>query len=287
VYPVRIGSTFFRYPDNSYNSLPKLLIKQGYGTIAIHPDRAAYWNWMPSLKAIGFEKCIDSEAFKKDEEIGLGLSDGSFLRQVEPMLKEQKQPFYSFIVTLTSHSPFNLPGKYRELSLNSKLDKTKLGGYFQSVHYTDKQIGAFIKKLDSDNLLDNTVVVIYGDHCGIHRYYKDEIKNIKPWENWWLESNEEIPFIIYQKNMKPVENKVIGGQIDIMSTIAYTVGIKEEEMANTAMGRNLFKTKKNFAVTAHGEFIGDSVNTKDKENEIKGLKLADLIIQSDYFKTVK
>jgi lipoteichoic acid synthase len=287
VYPVRIGSTFFRYPDNTYNSLPKLLIKQGYGTIAIHPDRAAYWNWMPSLKAIGFQKCIDSEFFNKTEEIGLGISDGSFLRQVEPIIKVQKQPFYSFIVTLTSHSPFNLPGKYRELALDSKLDRTKLGGYFQSVHYTDKQIGTLLNKLDSDKLLDNSVVVVYGDHCGIHRYYKDEIKNIKPWEDWWLKTNEEIPFIIYQKNMTGEENKEIAGQIDILPTLAYTLGIDEEKLENTAMGRNLFNTKKNFAVTAKGVYIGDTKNTKEKENEIKGLKIADSIIQSNYFKNVK
>lgn len=284
IYPLRMGSTFFRYPDNVYNSLPKLLQKQAYSTIAIHPDRAAYWNWLPNLKAIGFEKCIDSEYFDKAEQIGLGISDGSFLRQVEPILKKQKQPFYSFIVTLTSHSPFNLPKKYRELKMDSKLDKTKLGGYFQSAHYTDKQIGSFISKLDEDGILDNSVVVIYGDHCGIHRYYKDELKSIKPQEAWWLETNQQIPLIIYQKNMQQEESKIIGGQIDILPTIAYIMGIDEKEIESSAMGRNLFKTRKNFAVSAHSEFIGEASNQKEIENEIKGLALADMMIQSNYFK---
>jgi phosphoglycerol transferase MdoB-like AlkP superfamily enzyme len=71
VYPVRSGSTFFRYPDNTYNSLPKLLEKSGYSTLAIHPDKGAYWNWMPALKSMGFQKCIDASYFNMTEFIGL------------------------------------------------------------------------------------------------------------------------------------------------------------------------------------------------------------------------
>lgn len=46
------------------------------------------------------------------------------------MLKELKQPFYAETVTLTSHGPFDLPEKYRELGLDPELNESKLGGYF-------------------------------------------------------------------------------------------------------------------------------------------------------------
>jgi phosphoglycerol transferase MdoB-like AlkP superfamily enzyme len=284
VYPVRRGSTFFRYPSNTYNSLPKLLEEQGYTTTAIHPDKGSYWNWMPALTSFGFDKCIDSNSFSLDETIGLGISDESFFRQVEPLIKAEKEPFYTFMVTLTSHGPFNIPDEYRYLELNSDLDKTYMGGYFQSVHYTDKQIGTFIDKLEKDGALDNTIIALYGDHCGVHKYYSEEVEKITSSEEWWLNNNMRIPFMIYSKDLKGEEIKINGGQIDILPTIAYILGIEEEKYIYSAMGRNLLNTKKDFAVLANKTIIGGLDMTElEKQDALKGIDIADKIIQSNYF----
>jgi phosphoglycerol transferase MdoB-like AlkP superfamily enzyme len=286
VYPIRRGSTFFRYPNNSYNSLPKLLEKQGYSTVGIHPDKGSYWNWMPALNSIGFQKTIDSSHFDMDETIGLGLSDASYLRQIEPIIKEQKQPFYNFLITLTSHGPFDLPKEYRELKLDEKLDETKMGGYFQSIHYVDKHLGILMDKLEKEGVLDNSVLVFYGDHTGIHKYYEDEVSKITPQENWWKGNNWRIPLIIYNKDLEGSEIKTIGGQIDLLPTVAYLMGINNKDYEETAMGRNLLNTKKNFTVLASGEYIGDKVNETDEQHALKGIELADKIIRSNYFKNL-
>ena len=44
------------------------------------------------------------------------------------------------------------------------MEGTELGRYFKSVHYADSAIGDFVDDLDKEGLLDNTVLVIYGDH---------------------------------------------------------------------------------------------------------------------------
>lgn len=284
VYPVRRGSTFFRYPDHIYYSLPKMLQKQGYLTTAMHPDKGAFWNWMKGLKGVGFEKCVDAASFNQDESIGLGMSDFSFFQQVEPRVKEMKQPFYTFMVTLTSHIPFNLPTLCRGLVLDKELDKSKLGGYFQSVNYTDRAIGQFISKLRKDGLLDNTVIVIYGDHCGIHKYYADELKDIKPSQDWWMDNHKRIPLIIYQNGLQGEELGIKGGQVDIMPTVAYLMGIDDKEYERTAMGRNLLKTQKDFAVLANQTYVGESVDQNEKDQAIKGIGLADKIIRSNYYR---
>lgn len=283
VFPVRRGSTFFRYPNNTYNSLPGMLSEIGYSTTAIHPDSGSYWNWMNALKGIGFQNCLDVKSFKQDEMIGLGLSDASFIKQVEPKIKVMQQPFYTFMITLTSHGPFDLPKKYRELTLDKNLDKTKLGGFFQSIHYTDKQIGALISKLDSDGILDNTIIAIYGDHEGVHKFYQGEISSIKPQEDWWLKNNRQVPFIIFQNKFQGQKIKTIGGQIDILPTIAYLMGINENSYIDTAMGRNLLKTDKSFVVLDTMEFISDINSKKEKEFFLRGIQLSDKIISSNYF----
>jgi len=283
VYPVRQGSTFFRFPGNTYNSLPKILESHGYQTLAIHPDKGGYWNWRQALTAIGFQKTIDEGFFQMDERIGLGLSDGSYLRQLGQVIKAEKQPFYTFLVTLTSHAPFDLPAQYCGLNLDPVLQKSKLGGYFQSIHYTDQQIGAFIDKLDKDGVLDNTAIVLYGDHTGVHKFYDDEIKQLKNPEEWWLEGHSQIPLIIYSKGMTGEEIKTTGGHIDILPTLAYLMGAESDEYEGTAMGRNLLNTKKDFAVLSNGQLVGTFSAEKERKNAQQGVGIADEIIRSNYF----
>lgn len=284
VYPVRRGSTFFRFPQNQYNSLPVLLEGKGYTTQAIHPDKGSYWNWEQALTSIGFDHTLDASAFKQEEQIGLGLSDGSFLRQVVPILKETKQPFYNFMITLTSHGPFDIPEEYRNLDMDSEINQTKFGGYFQSLNYTDQQIGLFLENLEREGLLDNTVVVIYGDHGGIHKYYSDELETIQPQEEWWKEYDKKIPFIIYQKGLESKVVETTGGQIDILPTLSYLMGIDDEKYAQTAQGRNLMTTHWDFAVLADRSLVGKDANDPELSSHgAQGIDIADLIIQSNFF----
>ncbi|MBU3202566.1 LTA synthase family protein [Clostridium algidicarnis] len=282
IYPLRQGSTFFNYPNNTYNSLPLLLEEMGYETLAIHPDKGAFWNWMEGLKGVGFKKCIDSHDFEIDEVIGLGLSDASYFRQIVPILKKQNQPFYSFMVTLTSHGPFDLPKEYKELNLSEDLNNNVLGGYFESVHYTDKQIGLFLQNLEAEGLLNNTVVAITGDHTGVHKYYNDQVQKLESPDPKWLNVDNHIPFIIYDKSFEePQKLEVTGGQIDLMPTLAYLMGINEISYNSTVMGRNLLKTEKDYSILTNKDFVGTSVDMK--EHSIKALEISDKIIKSNYF----
>ena len=232
--PVRRGCTFFRYPNNNYNSLPKILNNHGYITSSIHPDKGSFWNYENALSGgIGFNNFTDYYSFKHDEEIGMGISDRSYFEQVVPMLKNLNEPFYAMTVTLTNHGPFNLPDEYRCLNLDPELNENNLGGYFESVHYTDAQIGYFINLLDEQQLLDNTIIVITGDHAGVHKYYNDDIEKLSSKKDWYLDNgNHTVPIIIYDpsSSVKPqIFDELIGGQIDLMPTLLYLLGIPSEE----------------------------------------------------------
>lgn len=283
VFPVRKGSTFFRFPYTYYNSLPKIMEKNGYFTKAIHPDDGGYWNWKEGLTNIGFQQCIDAKSFKMDEVIFLGLSDGSYFRQIKDTIIKQKQPFYNFMVTLTSHSPFEMPVEHQKLKLDSYLENTRLGGYFQSINYTDSCIGTFLDELDKAGILDNTVVAIYGDHDSVHKYFDDQIKNIKPSQDWWLKNDKKIPLILYEKGQAPKVINTTGGQIDLMPTLLYSFGIDKSEYESTSFGRNLLNTQEDYVLLADGEFRGNIDSTKQKEL-LNGLDYADMAIKTNFFK---
>ena len=283
MFPLRRGSTFFRYPSTEYNSLPNLLEEMNYETIAIHPDKGSFWNYVNGLKGIGFNQFVDYYSFDIDEQIGLGLSDESYFRQVVPMLKELKEPFYAFTVTLTSHGPFDIPEEKRVLNLDNELDKNELGGYFESIRYTDTQIGEFLKQLDAEGLLDNTVIVIEGDHTGVHKYYNSSIEKLSDKEDWYLDNGHHtMPFIIWSKDMNEGKTyDTIGGQVDIMPTMLYLLGVENDKYLNTALGRNLLNTNKSFAVLTNLEVVGENLTEEEKELYKNIVELSDKMIRAN------
>lgn len=279
--PVKRGTVNFDYPDNTYNSLPTILKNNGYNTYTMHPEKGSYWNWRFSELSLGFENAYDISDFKETEFYGLGLTDESFFDQVIPKLKKEKTPFYSFMISISSHTPFSMPDEFDKLGLSKDIKDTKLGGYVTAISYTDCVIGNFMDSLDKEGILDNSVVVFYGDHEGVTKFYKDEIDKNQELGKNAINNDRRVPLIIYDKDFEGKEIETYGGQVDFLPTISYLLGIEESEYINTAMGRNLLNTNENFVVLTTGEYRGD--NKKEKKEKLKSLNISDMMIRSNYF----
>lgn len=286
IFPIRATSTFPTYPWTKYNSLQNILNNEGYTTISTHAELPGSWNWAEPHKSFGADKLWDINEFNIDEVIGPGLSDESYLKQIANKIKSENQPFYTFIATLTSHGPFEMPEDKKLLNLPKELDDNMLGGYFQSVRYADEAIKLFIEELEKNGQLDNTVLMIYGDHGGVHKFYEEEIKDAPLNENWWQENDKKIPFIIYNKDLKATTISKAGGQVDFLPTISYLLGVERSKFDNTSMGRVLVNTNRNATILNNGDIMG----TPKDENEEKHLKdvfkIADDIIEGNYFKVI-
>ena len=281
--PVRNGSTFFGYPWTEYNTLQDLLNSKGYNTISTHPEVPGNWNWAEAHKSFKADKIWDASQFDQSEVIGLGMSDESYLKQIGDKLKNEKQPFYTFLVTLTSHGPFEVPKDKQYLNLPEDLNENMLGAYFQSVRYTDEAIGKFINQLKEEGLLENTVIMLYGDHCGVHKFYEDDIKDAPLEGDWWKDNEKEIPFMIYNPSIKGETISKEGGQIDFLPTIAYLLGFNRDAFESTSMLRVLVNTNRNAIILNDGEIVGNPT-PKEKAHLEKSFNIADMVIQGNYFK---
>jgi len=270
IFPISVGCTFLRFGENTYNSLPNILEKQNYTSIAIHGDNKEYWNRNIVYPALGFSKYITEEEFIVRDTGGMGMLDSSLFKQSIIELLTINQPYYLYIITLTSHMPFEAARQVGELILTNE-DETV--DYVQTINYTDKCLGVFYQELKQRGLLENTALIIYGDHEGVHKYYDSKS----------LPSNDnKIPFIIHVPGMQGLVVDTIGGQIDLMPTLAYLLGISSEEFASTVMGRNLFNSGSGAAaILPNGTIIG---HTQDEAHLREAQTIADLIIKSDFFK---
>lgn len=286
--PLLDSITFLTHAEVKYNSLPKVLKESGYYTVSTHAERGSDWNWGEAhSNGLGFNEQWDIGKYKIDELVGFGLSDRSFFTQFGDKLLTLKQPFYGVLPTLSNHGPFNIDNEYRKLKLPEKIDNNYLGGYFQSVHYTDEQIGAFIEKLKEDGLLKNTIVVIYGDHSGVHKYYNDYIQSMPLEGSWWRDYEKKVPLIIYSENLERKEFKTYGGHIDIMPTIAYLLGIDDSYYRDTVMGRVLVNTNRNATIIKGNEIKGYPLSEEEKEHLKSAYNIGEKIILNNYFKNRK
>jgi phosphoglycerol transferase MdoB-like AlkP superfamily enzyme len=267
LYPTLKGSAFMSYGENTYFSLPKLLKEDGYETMTIHGDEAKFWNRDVVYPNIGIDKYVDESLFEDKRYSGLGILDESLFTQSLKEIEKTDSPFYAYIMSVTSHTPFNIEEEYRFLGIPGE---DADAGYLESMHYTDHYLGEFYDSLEEKGILEDSAIIIFGDHEGIHKYHESSLP----------ENNGEIPFIVSIPGMEGFEVDQVGGQIDMLPTLLYLLGVEKDVYSGSVMGSNLLSSDSGSVILPTGEILGE---TLDEEHLIKASEIANLIITGNYF----
>lgn len=297
--PSTKGTVFVNYFDRDYISIPKLLKEQGYYTYSMHANTGEFWNRNTMHKSLGYDKFYNKDSYTIDETIGLGLSDKSFFRQSVDIMKqikeEENKPFYSLLIMLSNHTPFSdlaLMEDYKttiDVTIDNQtvtrdyLNNTTMGNYLRSVHYADSAIGEFIDNLDKEGLLENTVLVIYGDHDArldfedfnlLYNYdpITDTIKTENdegyiPYTKYNYELDRKVPFIIWTKDQNYNLNvNTPMGMIDILPTLGNMIGIHSDYQ----LGKDIINLKgdDNTVTFIDGSFLTSKVYYNSPKGEI-------------------
>lgn len=271
LYPTQKGSAFMSYGENEYFGLPKLLKNEGYNTTAIHGDMAAFWNRDIVYPNIGIERYVDEELFEDKRYSGLGILDESLFKQSVKEIERSAHPYYSYVMTVTSHTPFTIEEEHRYLGIPWDNHDA---GYLESIHYTDHYLGEFYKELEEKGELDNTALIVFGDHEGVHKYHDSNLPD----------NEKKLPFFIHIPGMEEMEIDTLGGQVDMLPTILYLLGVEEDLYTDKVMGSNLFREGEGSVVMATGEVLGDP---KDYDHLFNAPYVSNLIITGDYFRAAE
>ncbi len=250
------------YSDRKFEALPAILKRHGYLTLAFHGNSGWFWNRRKMYPNLGFEKLYALEELVQDEILGMGLSDLSLYKQAVDILKKTDQPFFAFIVTLSSHTPFILPDQYKQINLLPKHKDTIFGNYLQAVHYADYALGQFLEMLKREGIYDNSVIILYGDHAGLQPFVKEnlEIMNeILVKEYTYLEAFR-VPFVIHIPNrVLSLKVKTVGGQTDFLPTVLNLLGIEID--FSKIVGKDLLNCSEGFVALRYhvpdGSFIDE------------------------------
>ena len=302
--PISNGTVFVSYWNRKYVSMQQLLRDQGYYSFSMHGNNATYWNRLIMHEKLGYNEFIAKDQYEIDDVIGLGLSDLSFFRQSADKiltLSQKHKLFAATLIMLTNHTPFYDVSEYATYDTSMKytftnedgtaeeriadyLENTTLGNYMKSVHYADYALGDLVSNLDSKGLLDNTVLVIYGDHDA--RLDKEEYErmynydpttdrvldkddpNYIPIDYYKYELNRKVPLIIWSKDLENAGlNKEIAttmGMYDVLPTLANMFNFKNSEYA---LGHDIMNLNDNLVTFPNGNWLTNNIYYNAQKDE--------------------
>lgn len=238
--PLSQGTAAFRHAGNQYTSLGGVLLEAGYSTTSAIPFDPTFWNRHLTHQAWGFEERLVDKDFAPGINVGWGLNDRDFLQQMLPRLEKKPQPFFSWLITLSLHHPYDgFPPELEREDLPD-IGFPQLESYFQAMSFLDRAFNEFWEGLEERGLLQNSVIALYGDHdAGITRSAKlaKRLGVRGRALDWYL--LDSVPLIIWVpgEDLSSLSFDTGGGQTDITPTLLALLGIDPTPYAFT--GRNL------------------------------------------------
>ena len=228
---------FFLTPAsmNHVSGIARLLADEGYQTAFFHGAQRGSMGFQAFAHATGFLEYYGREDFNADTRFGgdsdfdgtWAIWDEPFLQYYAAKMSEMKEPFMTAVFTASSHHPYEVPEKYKDVYPEEGISIHKC------IRYTDMAISKFFKRVSSEPWFQNTIFVLTSDHTNLsdHEYYQTDLGGFCS------------PIIIYEPGngarIPEIQDK-IAQQIDILPTV---MGMLHYPKPYFAFGIDLFNTK--------------------------------------------
>ena len=204
---------FFLTPAsmNHVSGIASLLAGEGYQTAFFHGAQRGSMGFMAFARSTGFQAYYGREDYDEDKRFGgdddfdgmWAIWDEPFLQYYATKMSEMKEPFMTAVFTASSHHPYEIPEKYRNVYPEEGIIMHKC------IRYTDMALGKFFEKASQQPWFKNTIFVLTSDHTNMsdHDYYQTDLGGFCS------------PIIIYEPGQEPQMQDKIAQQIDILPTL--------------------------------------------------------------------
>jgi phosphoglycerol transferase MdoB-like AlkP superfamily enzyme len=231
------NNIMYSFDKNEFtNALPNLLRDNGYTANSFHSNTKTYFNRENMHKALGFERFYAKEDMKFREDVTYPLDSELFDQMKDLYAPVQDQPFFSFIVTYSTHGPFifeepkpEFKEYYEKIQADGRFDKheKEFINLLAAQMNLDEGLETMLNDLKDKGLLNDTIIVLFSDH---KNYSSSDItKKYTPLTTENEIYNYEIdkvPFAIYNPQITPRKIDYLTSQYDILPTIVDLLGIK-------------------------------------------------------------
>ncbi len=229
-----------------------LLGNEGWDSWFFNGSELRSMGFVAFAKSAGYKNFRTKEDYEKkhgfnDFDNYWGIWDDPFLKYMASELANAKEPFLATTFTLTSHHPFVVPDKYKDVLPKGK---TKVQ---QGVAYTDMALWHFFDIAQQQNWYKNTIFVFVADHVSSETYSPETRSGA---------GNSHIMYVMYTPDGSlQGRSSTVTQQIDIIPTV---LGLLNYNKPYFAFGRDVFaRNDKGFAINYNGsafQWITDSAS---------------------------
>ncbi|MBO5095949.1 MAG: LTA synthase family protein [Bacilli bacterium] len=226
LYSIYNSCTANVYKNNTYfTSIFNLFNNAGYYTSSMHNYTEAYYYRSRIHTNLGSQKYygVQSLGIPYRNEYRNWASDADFMSKYLEIIDtyEEGKPFMTWLTTVSSHQPYSVSSILGDKYLSEFKDydyPTDLKRYMSKLKELDLGFGILINGLEERGILDDTVIVMYGDHYP----YGLSNKTINHVLDYPLEDYEaeRVPFVIYNSELEAKTFTEYTSYVNIVPTIA-------------------------------------------------------------------
>ena len=282
----------------------------GYTSHAYHNHTATYYNRDQYIETMGYVSYLAVGTGLEDRmETNLWPNSDYEMMDVTTSDYINDEKFLAYYMTVSGHLNYTRSGNCmveKNWDLVKDLpysDKAK--SYLAANIELDKAIGELFKNLEEAGKLEDTVIVLSGDHFP-YGLTLDEINELSTYERDDTFEKYHMPFLIWSGSMKePIKVDKVGTSIDILPTVLNLFGIEYDSrlligkdiLSNSDAlvifnDRSFISDKGRYnAVTGEfipneGAYIEDGYVQKMNDIIYKKFKMSKLILENDYYRKV-
>ena len=227
---------FFLTPAsmNQVSGIASLLEGKGYQTAFFHGAQRGSMGFMAFARKTGFQEYYGREDYDADKRFGgeedfdgmWAIWDEPFLQYYCAKMSDMKEPFMTAVFTASSHHPYAIPEKYKDVYPEEGIIMHKC------IRYTDMALGKFFEAASREPWFENTIFVLTSDHTNMsdHDYYQTDLGGFCS------------PVIIFEpgSSREPSVEPKIAQQTDILPTV---MGLLHYDEPYFAFGIDLMNTE--------------------------------------------
>ncbi|MEM9290207.1 MAG: sulfatase-like hydrolase/transferase [Acidobacteriota bacterium] len=204
--------------------LPQLLEDAGYRTAFLQTAYGAFENRPGLVRNLGFSLAAFHETLQRPGFAPTGYLGIDEKAMLDPALQwsgsGDPRPFFLTLLTLSPHHPYEVPGGPAVSGV------PKRESYDATIGHLDQFTGALLERMNAAGLLENTVVILIGDHGEAFGEHRRMQHDIVPYEE-----AVRVPWLLrLPPSLGPelAEPRSVGGlrsHLDLMPTILDLAGV--------------------------------------------------------------
>ena len=301
---LRVAGNYMPY------SYANVFEKQGYSSNAYHNHTATYYERDKYIETMGYNSYL---------AVGTGLEDrmdtsnwpNSDYEMVKTTVNDyiNNEKFMAYYMTVSGHMNYTKIGNmmvYRNWDQVKDLPySNKAKGYLAANIELDKAVGELLSRLEQAGKLEDTVIVISGDHYP-YGLTLGEINELSTFERDDKFEKFRMPFLIWSGSMKgSIKVEKIGSSLDVLPTVLNLFGAEFD--SRLLMGRDILSDSDPIVIFSDRSFItekgrynslteqftpNEGVTVEegyvDKINTIiyKKYQMSRLILENDYYRKI-